>query len=1085
MPKIVFGDASHKSDPKYWDTHLARARQDLWKRKIESAGTLFTRISSELKNIKPKGLNDEILVTKAEVRLGLWAIGYLNSSQERSGYKPILSTVPKTLQLWVFVANVFSLDSDTSPEALFAYQELLQCKPSEKYALVLIGFLKKAEFSPAATDLLETIITIIPNDIDLMAWLCRWSLKSNRFEKAEETAKKILGNDPNHVDANRCLGYLAEVQNAWATACEHFRRSQDWLRLAICCNHLENHSETLSALMKVDQEKRKNPTWLYHAGWAFFKTGDLENARKYWQDLGAYTPNQKSRLLSTVEEASHYQYLTDLSQIDRPIPETLPEEYKSEALLRRGAIRLMVRRDPNSAEKDFQLITSKYPEYSLPNIYFLASRNFKKEDFELDKTSFEHLKKVYHDASIYLLLRGLWLAPSRADIALLYVEKGLQEGLAKNLPILSIAAILWLLSKLAHNTAKMTIAEKLICAEKPATSDISFSAISSSLVYQKLKINSLEEISWVNSMNSFQFLNPISWNKIKSAYYALHEAWVPAIDAVQSEQFPEFEEKLFSQGIHHSAQDREWQTTAEILDRALNKYPNDHHYKDLASKLQGAMLQRYWRKSDYISVEKKLHMMLTEHPGDSQIHHNLAILYTRWSLSQDQQDVAGIPSNLWKRSIGHWAVVLSDTQYWISWKNNRNWIDEADIENTAIDNLPKILPNLLKNYFNECESRISAEQSKKTGYYAELIKQELDTTKTARVLLLQAGKNKLPEEIFRWFSPVLMKEYADENIERKLVESLSKFKLSAEDNHQIRLAFSPLWEIHVLACSGQYETALNKIKALDHKQVVAQDRQAEVAEERIFVLERYTRHLMDGLHWDEAIKQAQELWRLRPGQEFAKKLLIKASSGWAEDRLKVEDFENAVNRLKEMIKTIQSKSEDLTALLAEALARWGEEALDQDKTPLAQKRFEEALSLDSVNSNARDGIVRVYYTFVVAASEKGDKKTAYEHARQMYKYEQSKRTATIFARYSGQYAIQLYEKEIYEVAIQILRPALQLPYDRSEFQLEEIMSEILTNYGVKLLNAGQRSEGIRVTRQAVELDSENEVARKNLRIAGG
>lgn len=1088
MSWLGLRETSHKSDPKHWSPQLAKARQELWKRKVESASKLYARISSELNQVKPKDLNDKILITKAEVRLGLWAVGYLNSSREPSEYASILTTVESTPQLWVFVANVFSLDSDTSPDALFAYQELLRRKPSEKYALVIAGFLQKAEFSTEAVDLLETIIRVLPNDIDLMAWFCRWSLKLNRFEKAEETARSILLHNHYHVDANRCLGYLAEVRKEWSTAREYFSNSQDWLRVAICCNHLDDHAEAQIALMKVNQEKQKTSTWLYHNGWAFFKVGNLENAHKYWQALSKYSPNQGINLLSAVEEISFYKSLTDLSQLDLPQSEGMPEEYKSEGLLRRGALRLMLNRDPNRAEEDFRIIASKYPKYSLPNIFFLVSRNCKKEDFSLDKTAFERLKKIYGDASIFLLLRGLWLAESRADIAILYIEKSLQEGLAQSLPTQAITSIQWLISKLAKNNKAMLNAEQLILMaqkNKKLVGNIFFEAICSSLTFQKLKTNLLNEITWVNSVSSFKFLNPTSWNKTKAVNHALHADWILAIDAIQSEQMPELEKLLFSQGIHHSVHDKEWQTTAEILDRALNKYPNDRHYKDLAAKLQGAMLQRYWRKSDYSSVEKQLHKMLTEHPGDSQIHHNLAILYTRWSLSQDQQDIRGIPSNLWKQSIGHWAVVLSDKQYWISWKNNRGWLDEADIENTTIENLPKTLPDLLKNYFNECESRINSEQSKKTGYYAELIKQELDATKTTRVLLLQAGKNKLPEEVLCWLSPVLVKEYTDENIEKKLIKSLPQFKLSAEASRQIRLAFSPLWEIHVLACSGQHETALEKIRALEHKQVVTQDRQADVAEERVFVLEKYTCHLINGLHWDEAIKQAEELWRLRPGQEFAKKLLIKAGSGWVEDRLRVEDFENAVNRLKEVIKTIQSKSEDLTALLAEALARWGEEALDQDKISLAQKRFEEALSLDSVNSNARDGMVRVYYTFVVAASEKGDKKAAYEHARQMYKYEQSKRTATTFARYSGQYAIQLYEKEIYEVAIQVLRPALQLPYDRSEFQLEGIMSELLTNYGAKLLNTGQRSEGIRVTRQAVELDSENEVARKNLRIVGG
>jgi len=1090
MPWTGLSEGSHKSDPKYWAPQLAKAREYLWNRKIENAGKLFTKISNELKRVRPKGLNDEILITKAESRLGLWAVEYLNFSQERAEYKSILAGVQPTFRLWLFVANVFTLDLDTSPDALFAYQELLRCKPSEKYALVILGILQKAEFTSAATDLLETIIGIIPNDLNIAGWFCRWSLKSNRIEKAEEIARRILGRDPNHIDANRCLGYLAEVRQQWPTACEYFLRSQNWLRVAVCYNHLENHLETLIALRKVDLQKQKNSTWLYHAGWASFKQGDLENAKKYWQDLGAYSPKQKSGLLSKVEELSFFQHLTDISKLEHPMPEAMPEEYESEAHLRRGAVRLMLKRDPKSADEDFRRIAPKYPKYSLPNIYYLASINCEKEDLALDKSTFEKLKKIYPDASIYLLLRCLWLAPSRADIALLYLEKSLQEGLAQSIPTQAITAIQWLLSKLAKNNATMAKAENLLFLDqrdkKPVTEDLFFGAIRSSLTWKMLKNNSKEEIPWVLSINNYKYHYPTSWNRIKAAYYALDSAWIPAIDTIQSEQIPEYEDKLFSQGIYQSSRRKEWQITAELLDRALKKHPNDHTYNDLSAKLQEAMMHRFWHKRDYSSVERQLQNMLIAHPGDSHIHHDLAILYTQWALSQDQKNIPGIPSDLWNRSIGHWAVVLSDTHYWISWKNNRQWIEGTSIDNTAINNLIDItIPELLRNYFNECELRIDAKKFRKTHYYSVLIEQELDTMTAIRMLLRQAGKKNLPEEICRWLSPCLVKEYAGEKIAEKLQESLPQFKLSTADSHQIRLAFSPLWEIHVLACSDQPEVALEKIQALESEQVLTQEKKTEISDERIFILEKYTRKSIDRLQWDEAIKHAQELWQLRPGQEFAEKLLIEAGSGWVQERLHAEDNENAVTRLKEIIKSLHSESVELNALLAEALAHWGLEALEQDKANLAQKRFEEALSLDSANLIGRHGMVRVYFTFVVVASEKGDKKTAYQHARQIYAYEQTRDTATIFAHACAQYAIQLYQINNFQDAIQILDPALQLPYDQSEFQLEELMSEILTNYGAELFNSGQRSEAISIMQQAVQLDPENEVAKQNLTRSGG
>ena len=315
MARSSFGEISRKSDPAYWTPQLSKAREELLKRNLDIAGKLYGKVANELTKVKPRSLNDEILITKTEAQLGIWAVGYCKKSDERAGYRRILAGVPTMSRLWLFVANVFTLDFDTSPEALFAYQELLKCKPTEKYALVTLELLKKAEFSPAATDLLESIVRIIPTDLDTTAWFCRWALKSNHFEKAEEFSRKILDYSPDHAEANRCLGYLAEVRRNWAIASDHYQRSQDWLRLAVCSNHLGNHSVALMALMKVDQEKRKNSTWLYHAGWVYYQTGSFEKVREYWQELVAYSHHQEHQLLSPVLHQLDYKALNNLGNL--------------------------------------------------------------------------------------------------------------------------------------------------------------------------------------------------------------------------------------------------------------------------------------------------------------------------------------------------------------------------------------------------------------------------------------------------------------------------------------------------------------------------------------------------------------------------------------------------------------------------------------------------------------------------------------------------------------------------------------------------------------------------------------------------
>ena len=117
MALFTFGESERKHDPKYWTPRIVDARQDLWKGNIDKASVSFTKILHELGAVKTRGLQDEILITKAEVHLGLWAVKYLKNKQDCSGYRKILDGAHSTPNLWLFVAKVLSINKDISPDA--------------------------------------------------------------------------------------------------------------------------------------------------------------------------------------------------------------------------------------------------------------------------------------------------------------------------------------------------------------------------------------------------------------------------------------------------------------------------------------------------------------------------------------------------------------------------------------------------------------------------------------------------------------------------------------------------------------------------------------------------------------------------------------------------------------------------------------------------------------------------------------------------------------------------------------------------------------------------------------------------------
>ena len=956
MSWVGFGETSGKTDPKYWDPQLTKAKDELWKGNIDAAGKLFSKISKELDTVRANSFQDDIFVTKTEAQLGLWAVGYRKNERAGAGYRAILQGVPNAYQLWLFVAKAFIFVSDISPDAMFAYQELLKLRPSEKNALALLGILQKAEFSFAATELLEAVITILPDDLDSSIRYCRWAIKSRNSKKAELIAKRIISHSPHHTEANRCLGYLAEIQQAWSSAREYYRKSQDWLRMAVCCNHLGENSEALLALMKVEQEKQMNSTWLYHAGWANYKTSSLENASQYWQELAAYSPQKGHQLVSFIGEKLYYQHLTDLSRPDQPIPETMPEEYKNEVLLRRGAILLMLNRDLESAGKNFQQITSNYPKSTLLSTYLIASKNFNNADLSLDKIAFEQLRKETNDASIYLLMRGLWFATSRPDLALLFLEKASQEGISHHLSAHVLSTIRWMLTPLAQKNGSMGLLAEVLPfleaeIERPDKDETPFYfAIYPSLVAQKLKTDPGVVIPWVNSSPEVEFISPIPWKMVQAVYYALHSAWIPALNAIQKEPAHDLEEKLIHQSVYQSAQNKEWQITGEILSRALNKYPDNPAYLELGSKLQGILLQRQWGEHDYGTVEKQLQTTLMSHPGDSRTHHNLAILYTRWAMEQDEKNSIESSILYWKRAIGHWAVVLSDNYYWISWMKQNNHVYENENEKSAINNLIDIqLPDLLRTYFSERENQVSPVQADNYHYFSVLLEQELDTLLVVRRMVKQVKNNSLPEAVSRWLSPVLVKEYAGEEIGKQLIKNLRRYKLSATETKQIELAYSYLYVIHLMALSGQYELALKELQDREQKRGIDKIDRARATEEKAFVMESFIHDLMKRSHWDEALKRALENWQFQPGHNKAEKLYLEVSLEWAKKRVQVHDYENAVNQLRRLRKRISEVSLELDDQLAEALTSWGWEALEEKQVSQAQDRFKEALGLDSAN----------------------------------------------------------------------------------------------------------------------------------------
>lgn len=826
--------------------------------------------------------------------------------------------------------------------------------------------------------------------------------------------------------------------------------------------------------------------------------GNFDAAIGFWQELFTHHPIQSEQTVAQINAIRYHEYFNFLENPSRlsggKTPKAIPEEYIAEANLRDGAIQLMLNRNIDVAEEKLRSARAQLPKNAIPNIFLLLCKIAKREDPSLDKTFFEQTQKIYGDASTYLLFRGLWLATSKPEIAIHYIEKAKQVGIENHLPHNAITSIQYILTKLIDKTKPCEVPFSNY-DHKQSNVDIApfLSAIGPLLAYTKLELNQEDLISWFEHPLTYNLWTATSWKETQAVYFAIRKNWIEAISAIQGKALPELEQRLIVDGIHNSIRKKDWQLTAELVSHALKKDPGQKTYQEMASKLQGALLQKSWREKDYETHKKLLHKHLGSEPGNAHIHHNLALMFTNWAVNKDLSRSSSNNKQIWRCAIGHWAVVLSDKRYWIQWQKQRNQgfdcgpiIDSGD-ETTVIDELIyERIPDTLKAYFSEREGKVGDEQASFYRYCTALLEQEMEYVTAIRRLISQAKRQNgnLPPEIVNWISPLLVVQNSGNHVKEILIKDLSRYKLSLQDARLIRIAFSELREAQTLSNSGQCDEALKFIQQQENDHQLAVNQLDDLQHEKVIVLEKYALDLIKSAKWDLAVQKAHEAVKLKPAQDNLKNLYIDACLGWANQRLRDDDYENTVQFLKSVVNYIQKPNSEIKALLSQALALWGAEALEQGEMTTGQKRLEESLQWDQSNPDARNGMFSIFIRLAAEAEQRGDVGGEYENCQRMYQYVQSPETATFLARASAKLALKFSEMNQYQTAIQILTPAMDLPYYRSEFQLEPLMSAILTDQGAALYNSGQYSAGIQAMQLALKIDPTNDSARQNLSIAG-
>jgi competence ComEA-like helix-hairpin-helix protein len=916
------GIGGKKRDLKFWRGQLAQARQELWKCNLDKAGRLFARIDSDLDQQMADSARGELMPIQVETELGIWATRYFRDSTQRALYRDSIAQIEPDARIWFFIAKVFFEQHDTSPDALAAYLSLLQQKPSQKIARQFLTLLSQAEVSEIGLALLEQISALLAEDIEAATLLCKWQLKAHSLNRATEIAEQILDRDPDCLDAHRCFAYVAERSESWETAKHHYRLSQDWLRLAAVCSKAEDILGALEALGSMPESQRDNPTWLYYAGWTSYKQGDIESALSHWQRLQTMCPDSPPALADTLDavlEQALHECLQNLDLLRNLPPAPQGNAYVIEAHLRLGATELLIHRDPQAADAHLRYAVAHRPEDVVPITYLALCRAMKRQDISFDQAIRRELINRYGDASLFVWLRGLWLVQDDPDLAQRHLARAHSDGIeAHHLPPEAVSATAWLASQLTDQPSPASFTDKgktfpIIDWPQLGTDVAPFYwAVASSYGLRALQNQSDQSHLFTSEYDS-PATSPTSWSDVQAVYYAQGKEWLSALNALADSQNGRLEQAIISQAIQDKLGERDWVASAELVSRGLELDPFSRKLRDLAQELRGPIQQRLWREQAFETLETNLQEQLKSKSVDTQVHHNLALVYTKMAMAEDTGRNTDYEtsngSDCWARAIGHWAVVLSDDGYWEHWREQRSRAYGTEVKQQEIQELrQRSIPELIRKYHDEQQiSRGTGPLRNRYRYFGAIVDHEIELTTAIRCIVRAAERQQveLPDPV-RWLlSPLLLKEYNEETAGRQTVKLLTNLRVSHYEAQLVRQAFSPLSDIEALVEARQYRMALDKLHTLERETRQDEMQWSEIQRKIAHTLELYTRELVNNGQWDDAINVSREGIRLQPLNAELRQLLVDASVGWANWKIQEGAYEPAVQQLRQTLCIMQ------------------------------------------------------------------------------------------------------------------------------------------------------------------------------------
>jgi hypothetical protein len=546
-------------------------------------------------------------------------------------------------------------------------------------------------------------------------------------------------------------------------------------------------------------------------------------------------------------------------------------------------------------------------------------------------------------------------------------------------------------------------------------------------------------------LSYLQFLPEEIEQQVRALERAKNRQWMQAIELIGESGDIKLIEKILKYALVDLLQEQRWQEISSLI--AIWRQISDDK-KCMPRQFNGRLLRGLSEINAYSSLLQELNRLIVTIPdagnaeGESatpsddeayflmQCQHNASLIYTKRALQTDSD-------RDWLHAIGHWAVVMSDDDYWIEWYSRRKSRYGNTAESVDLQSVKAQVTQQVVQIFEHLPN--SADKSKQHDRHERLNvlwQWERVAVSAVQYVLRNAAHQKavVPQVVERLLSPTLLRELGYQKEITEFLAIAKRLKLSRYEVELLEKAFSCESEAEALIDSGNYRLAISTLTATPNPSPRAQE-----------LLELSYQYLIEDMlvrsAFDDALDVALTLHETAADKSDVDDILVSTAKGWGEHAaLSGASYESIVDHLSEIKSRLRSQRSELDSLLSRIYLQ---RRMHQGVTNNPAHSFFPAFSLDKNSSKVqvKAHLASVYREEAKNHLQSGTMEDALELAELSMSHAPSPETAQLLVTITSALVQQNFEEEDIERARSMI--SLMVNYSQQGADLRDYSSRVL------------------------------------------